>query len=238
MKPGPWGCVIRSGAMSSRSGAPAATSKLPLSGGIGTTPWSSTRSTSSVFRSSSTITPSTGCAHSLSPGAGFRKATARHSRWPVSSCRAEVAGRPGVHLHGAHVGHAAPRHRRLEIRVEQHSLLRLDQLRDHRHRLDVGTPLPAGDSPSPTATVASTVSRADRSRITTSASRSGSAPPCSHSSTRRLSRLQQRDRDEAAVLAQGPPGGSAPADAPRSRPRPADPVGVSARALVFPHTVS
>ena len=37
--------------MSSRSGAPAAASKLPLSGGIGTTPWSSTRSTSSVFRS-------------------------------------------------------------------------------------------------------------------------------------------------------------------------------------------
>ena len=42
-------------------------------------------------------------------------------------------------------------------------------------------------SPEATATVASTVSRADRSRITTSASRAGSAPPCSHSSSARLS---------------------------------------------------
>ena len=187
MKPGPWGCVIRSGAMSSRSGAPAATSKLPLSGGIGTTPWSSTRSTSSVFRSSSTITPSTGCAHSLSPGAGLRKATARHSRWPVSSsgpkwpagqastCTVPMSVTPRRAIAAWNSGSSSTA-RSASTSSETTAIGWMSVRRTQRVT-----------SPEPTATVASTVSRADRSRITTSASRAGSGPPCSHSSSARLS---------------------------------------------------
>ena len=87
-KLGPSGWVISSGLMSSRrapaSAIAASTSKLPDSAGIGTTPWSSIRSTSRRVRSTSAIRPSTGCAHSLSPGRGWMKATHRASR-PSSS---------------------------------------------------------------------------------------------------------------------------------------------------------
>ena len=224
--------------MSSRSGAPAAASKLPLSGGIGTTPWSSTRSTSSVFRSSSTITPSTGCAHSLSPGAGLRKATARHSRWPVSSsgpkwpaghastCTVPMSVTPRRAIAAWNSGSSSTACS-ASTSSETTAIGWMSARRTQRVT-----------SPEPTATVASTVSRADRSRITTSASRAGSAPPCSHSSSAALVRLQQGDRDEAAVLAQA---------LPRGRPRPTASISpassgssgcVSGALLYSPHTVS
>ena len=121
------------------------------------------------------------------------------------AARAEVVGRPRVPLPVSPFGCAAARHGRLEVRVEQHGLLRLDQLRHHRHRLDVRTPLPAGD-----------LTRAHRHRRL---HRLPCRPVEDHNlrfpvrlrttlfpiQQHALVGLQQRDRDEAAVLAQVPP---------------------------------
>ena len=159
VKPGTSGCVISSGRdVVAQRGAGAA-SKLPLSGGIGTTPWSSTRSTSSLLRSTSAITPSTGWAHSLSPGCGLTNATQRPSRRPSPRPAPKCpAGQASTWTASKSVMPRA-RHRGLELGVEPYELLGLHQLGDDRHRLDVGPPPPAATAAGSSATSASTSPR-------------------------------------------------------------------------------
>ena len=87
MKLGPSGWLITRGFRSDLASGRYAPAQLAASGGIGTTPWSSTRTTSIAFRSTTAITPSSGRAYGLSAGSDRTKASARTSRLPSSSGR-------------------------------------------------------------------------------------------------------------------------------------------------------
>ena len=86
---------------------------------------------------------------------------------------------------------------------QPHELLGLHQLRDDGHRLDVGRAASSGRRSSGASDDGASIEHsASRSRITTSASRRGGAPPSAQARIGVLGRLAQRDRDEPGALAE------------------------------------
>ena len=180
----------------------ASTSKLPDSAGIGTTPWSSIRSTSRRSGRPARSGRRPGAPTRCLRGRGWMKATHRASRPSCSLGSPKLPGWPGVDLDRVEVGHTALGQRRLERGIPLDELLGLGELLDHRERLEALEPPPLERRGPSRAIVISCVLASARSSSTTSASRgsSGGRSPRSsrsiRSMQRSLRRAAQLDRDE------------------------------------------